>query len=166
MNNEEKNNIDAGNRVRDLRGTRTQVEMASVAGVTQGQWSKFEKGMIPKIEVASKIAKALEVTVDYLCHGEAKNKFKQFTNETQHHTLCEIKEDYPHLANELPRMAVTEVKRQVSDDGWELLDYYEVMCDEQKRSLLGVARAMAAGVPVKSRKNGESVSNFPEKKSA
>lgn len=71
-------NAAAGNRVKEMRGSRTQVEMATLAGVTQGQWSKFEKGQIPKIDVAAKIASALNTTVEYLCYGISQTKYPQF----------------------------------------------------------------------------------------
>lgn len=49
-----------------------------------------------------------------------------------------------------PRMAVVEFKRSISEDGWALLDSFELLCDEQKKSLLIVAQTMALGVPTKS----------------
>lgn len=75
---DQKINTEAGNRVKELRGLRTQAEIAVVAGVTQGQWSKFEKGHIPKIDVAAKIASALNTTVEYLCYGISQTKYPQF----------------------------------------------------------------------------------------
>lgn len=52
------------------------------------------------------------------------------------------------------RMAVVELKRSISEDGWALLDSFELLCDEQKKSLLIVAQTMALGVPTKSPPKG------------
>lgn len=54
------------------------------------------------------------------------------------------------------RMAVVEIKRPISEDGWALLDSFELLCDEQKKSLLIVAQTMALGVPTKSPPKGPS----------
>jgi acyl-CoA thioesterase FadM len=60
-------------------------------------------------------------------------------------------------------MVVTEIKRQVSEEGWEMLDYFESLCEEQKKSLLIVARTMAAGVPEKSQCSAPKEKESPER---
>jgi hypothetical protein len=63
------------------------------------------------------------------------------------------------------RMVVTETRRAVSEQGWELLDCFDRLCKEQQESLLIVARTMAAGVPAKSPEKERKEEGLPEMKS-
>lgn len=63
-------NISAGEIVRKLRGPRTQSEMAETAGITQGQWCKLEKGVIPKTETMGKVAKTLGLSIERILYGD------------------------------------------------------------------------------------------------
>jgi transcriptional regulator with XRE-family HTH domain len=45
--------------------------MATLAGITQGQWSKFEKGIVPKTDVVGKVAKTLGVSIENILFGES-----------------------------------------------------------------------------------------------
>ena len=49
-----------GERIRLLRGERSQAVIAAKAGIAQGYWSEIERGeKVPKLDVLFKIAKAL-----------------------------------------------------------------------------------------------------------
>lgn len=63
--------------ITDLRKSKkwTQADFAIQTDISQVMVSKYERGdAIPSIEVATKIAKALEVSLDYLV-GEGQNAF-------------------------------------------------------------------------------------------
>lgn len=75
-------NMTIGKRVRELRGQRTQVEMADIAGITQGQWSKLEKGIVPKTDVVGKIAKSLGVSIDTILYGTGEKRASPTVNES------------------------------------------------------------------------------------
>ncbi len=59
-----------GERIRQLRGRRTQVAFAALLGMKQPQLARYEAGRQPDVQVLTKIAKTCGVTVDWLLTGE------------------------------------------------------------------------------------------------
>lgn len=55
-----------GRRLRELRGTRSQQQMADMFSVTQGTWGKWEAGMVPGADIVFEIATRFGVTVESL----------------------------------------------------------------------------------------------------
>jgi transcriptional regulator with XRE-family HTH domain len=64
--------------------------------------------------------------------------------------LPKVGEQPPDYQPAQRMVAVTNLIRPASEQGWELLECFDVLCPEQKLALLGVAKAMAVGVSVKS----------------
>jgi len=59
-----------GARIRALRGTELQEELAPKIGISQGQLSKIESGrMPPALETLVKLANRFEKTIDWLVTG-------------------------------------------------------------------------------------------------
>jgi transcriptional regulator with XRE-family HTH domain len=59
-----------GARIRALRGTELQEELAPKIGISQGQLSKIESGrMPPALEALVKLANRFEKTIDWLVTG-------------------------------------------------------------------------------------------------
>nr|DAM91417.1 MAG TPA: putative transcriptional regulator [Caudoviricetes sp.] len=55
------------NRCKELRGTRSQKDIASFLGVTQQQYSNIEKSKKPpKIEMCIKLSKVFNKPIDYI----------------------------------------------------------------------------------------------------
>lgn len=114
-------------------------------------WSK--RGNIADTGVI--LGKCPEVRLEWLRTGEGemlRGQSRQLT-AIQGETVAaeQAANDYRGSAS---RMAVVELKRPISEDGWALLDSFELLCDEQKKSLLIVAQTMALGVPTKSPPKG------------
>jgi transcriptional regulator with XRE-family HTH domain len=60
-----------GNRLRQLRGKRTQSEVAKILGITRARYSHYENGRNePDTEMLQKIADYYKVSVDYLLGNE------------------------------------------------------------------------------------------------
>ncbi len=67
--------MNIGNKITELRKAKTlsQTDFAKSVGVSREMIGRYERGeVMPSIEVAKKIADALEVSLDYLA-GDAKN---------------------------------------------------------------------------------------------
>jgi hypothetical protein len=62
----------------------------------------------------------------------------------------EARSNHSFRADALPTMVVTQISRPATPDEQELLGYFDALCDDQKKALMGVIKAMAAGVPGKS----------------
>ena len=59
-----------GGRIRALRGTELQEELAPKIGISQGQLSKIESGrMPPALETLVKLANRFEKSIDWLVTG-------------------------------------------------------------------------------------------------
>jgi len=78
------------------------------------------------------------------------NKYSQSATLRHESVAAEMAVKYSGSTGESPRMAVKELKREVTDEGWALLDCFEALCEEQRQSLLIVAKTMAMGLPGKS----------------
>ncbi|MBA4544480.1 helix-turn-helix transcriptional regulator [Thermoactinomyces daqus] len=65
-----------GNRLKKLRGKRTQSDVAKALGITRSRYSHYENGRNePDTEMLQKLADYYNVTVDYLLgNEETKNK--------------------------------------------------------------------------------------------
>jgi transcriptional regulator with XRE-family HTH domain len=60
-----------GNRLRQLRGKRTQSEVAKTLGITRARYSHYENGRNePDTEMLQKIADYYGVSIDYLLGGD------------------------------------------------------------------------------------------------
>ncbi len=59
-----------GQRIRQLRGNRTQAAFAALLGMKQPQLARYEAGQQPDPPTLTKVAKACGVTVDWLLTGE------------------------------------------------------------------------------------------------
>lgn len=127
-------NEKAGEYVKKLRGSRTQSQMASAANVQQGQWSKLEKGIVPRPETLKRIAESLEVTIENILSGGELRHVEPEAKENE--------EGYsPNHSH------VTIIRRSASDEAWELLDHFETMTTENKNALLTLARAITGKQP-------------------
>lgn len=59
--------IKIGERLRELRGSRTQEEVANAIGITSAAISQYEKGeRIPRDEIKKSLAKYYKRTVNYI----------------------------------------------------------------------------------------------------
>jgi transcriptional regulator with XRE-family HTH domain len=62
-----------GARIRKLRGSALQEELAEFLGVSQGQLSKIEKGRVPpSLEIVVALAGKYETTIDWIVNGGSK----------------------------------------------------------------------------------------------
>ena len=65
--------IAIGNRIRKLRGSLHQEEIAAYLDVSQGHLSKIERGRIaPSIEILLLLSDKFRKSVDWILRGEAK----------------------------------------------------------------------------------------------
>lgn len=59
-----------GERIRQLRDTRTQVEFAAQLGISQSQLSKIESGtLLPSVVVLFRLALDFDRTIDWIVKG-------------------------------------------------------------------------------------------------
>ena len=59
-----------GLRIRKLRGTHLQEDLAAYLGISQGQLSKIEGGRIaPTLETVSRLAEKYRTSIDWIVHG-------------------------------------------------------------------------------------------------
>jgi transcriptional regulator with XRE-family HTH domain len=62
-----------GSRIRRLRGTVLQEELANDLGVSQGHFSKIERGKIaPSLEILVSLSERFHKTIDWILRGEEK----------------------------------------------------------------------------------------------
>lgn len=59
-----------GGRVRAIRGSMNQKDFCRIAGTSQGNLSKIEKGMVPDVEILLRISEYGKTTVEYLLTGK------------------------------------------------------------------------------------------------
>lgn len=106
-------------------------------------------------DAAAILSKCPEIRPEWLKTGEGEMLREQprqrIATQVESIAAEQAVNDYRSSAD---RMAVVELKRSISEDGWALLDSFELLCDEQKKSLLIVAQTMALGVPTKSPPKG------------
>lgn len=57
-------------RIRSIRGKRSQEEFEAITGIDQGRISRYERGTVPNPENLVKIARAGNVSVDWLLTGK------------------------------------------------------------------------------------------------
>ncbi len=60
-----------GARIRELRGTMFQEDLAAYLGISQGQLSKIERGMMgPTVETVARLAERFGKSIDWIVRGE------------------------------------------------------------------------------------------------
>lgn len=68
---------DLGNRIREIRGTKTQEEFASELGLDRRTFGSWEKGRhFPKIDILLSIARHGNVSIDWLVGNEQERSYK------------------------------------------------------------------------------------------
>lgn len=79
------------------------------------------------------------------------NKYRQVSQASQTIAVNEIQDDYPHLAarNNKP-VVVTHVYMPPRSDQRELMEIYESLCEDQRETVLRVAKGLAVALPDKS----------------
>ena len=61
-----------GRRIRELRGTERQDDLAPELGIAQGQLSRIERGILaPSVEVLLRLRERYGKSVDWILTGEA-----------------------------------------------------------------------------------------------
>lgn len=139
----------------EVSGKSYEYEIAELLGFKKDSFAaRKSRGSIPEKEI--KIACASNGwPYEWVISGEGEMlrvQSRQLTAIQAESVAAEqAANDYRGTA---PRLAVVELKRSISEDGWALLDSFELLCDEQKKSLLIVAQTMALGVPTKSPPKG------------
>ena len=60
-----------GARIRELRGTIFQEDLAAYLGISQGQLSKIERGMMgPTVETLTRLSERFGKSIDWIVRGE------------------------------------------------------------------------------------------------
>lgn len=60
-----------GARIRELRGTMFQEDLAAYLGISQGQLSKIERGMMgPTVETLARLSEKFGKSIDWIVRGE------------------------------------------------------------------------------------------------
>ena len=60
-----------GARIRELRAGMLQEELAEYLGISQGQLSKLERGlMAPTAETLARLSETFEKSIDWIVHGD------------------------------------------------------------------------------------------------
>jgi len=107
---------------------KNQQDMIEKIGLSSGIASKWRtRKKVPESSIL-KVAKVMGVSSEWLATGEG--EMLQYAG--------------------VP--AVTQIHRRVSDEEWQLIEYFECLGEEQRQSLLIVAKTMAMGLPGKSPK--------------
>ena len=67
-------------RLKELRGRKTQVEIAEMLGIPQTSYSNYENGKTePNITMLIKIADCFNVSLDYLCERKYEGNYLNFS---------------------------------------------------------------------------------------
>ena len=61
--------IEMGSRIRMLRGSISQSDLAEQIGTSQGTIAKYEKGMKPDVEILLRMSNYFRVTMEYIFTG-------------------------------------------------------------------------------------------------
>ena len=59
-----------GERIKTVRGARSQADLASSVGIRQNYIARYEKGVMPSPNILLRISYALDVTIEWLLTGE------------------------------------------------------------------------------------------------
>jgi transcriptional regulator with XRE-family HTH domain len=78
---EKKGNADFGKRLRVLRGTKSQVDVARQLNITQSMLSRYENGTIPEGKILLRIARVWQVNLMWLLTGEGQKLLSEGTEK-------------------------------------------------------------------------------------